>query len=325
MTYRQLTPEERYMLAALRKQGYNKSQIARELGRHRSTVCREVRRNSTRADGHYRASTAQERTNGRRSRSRRNSRFTAEDFALVDELLRRQWSPEQVAGHLARAGLLSISHETIYRHVWRDKKQGGALHTHLRGARKRRRKRYGACDSRGRLAGKRPISERPPEVETRRQAGHWEIDTVMGTGSKDCIVSLVERKSGLLLIGKLADRTTASLNQRVIGLIRRDAAAFTTVTADNGTEFHDYQGIESRTRAVFYFARPYHSWERGSNENANGLIRQYLPKGQSMAGLSQHQCNAIARKLNTRPRKRLGFRTPLECFNESSASVALQS
>src|SRR5918998_2710872 len=131
MTYRQLSPEERYMLAALRRQGLNKSQIARELGRHRSTVCRELRRNSTRADGRYRASTAQERTNGRRSRSRRSRRFSAEDFALIDELLRRQWSPEQVSGHLARSGLLSISHETIYRHVWRDKRDGGQLYTPL--------------------------------------------------------------------------------------------------------------------------------------------------------------------------------------------------
>jgi IS30 family transposase len=139
----------------------------------------------------------------------------------------------------------------------------------------------------------------------------------MGTGSTDCIVSLVERKSGLLLIGKLKDRTTASLNRRVIRLIRRGDAAFKTVTADNGTEFHNYRRIEARTQALFYFARPYHSWERGSNENANGLIRQYLPKGSSMAGLSQPQCNSIARRLNTRPRKRLGFKTPLECFNES--------
>ena len=161
MTYHQLSPGERYMLAALRRQGLNKSDIARSLGRHRSTVCREVRRNSTRADGHYRATTAQERTNGRRPRSRRNQRFTAADFTLVDELLRRQWSPEQVSGHPRREGRLSISHETIYRHVWRDKKEGGTLHTHLRGARKRRRKRYGAYDSRGRLAGKRMISERP--------------------------------------------------------------------------------------------------------------------------------------------------------------------
>jgi IS30 family transposase len=305
------------MLAALRRQGLNQSEIARALGRHRSTVCRELLRNSTKADGRYRAFTAQERTNGRRSRSRRNRRFTAADFALVDELLRRQWSPEQVAGHLSRTGQLLISHETIYRHVWRDKRAGGALYTHLRGARKRRRKRYGAYDSRGRLAGKRMISERPPEVETRDRTGHWEADTVAGSGSKDCVVTLVERKTGLVLIGKLADRTAEGLSRRAVRLMISSGARFETVTADNGTEFHDYKRIERRAGATFYFARPYHSWERGSNENANGLIRQYLPKGESMAGLSQHQCNAIARKLNTRPRKRLGFRTPLECFNES--------
>jgi IS30 family transposase len=305
------------MLAALRRQGRNQSEIAHALGRHRSTVCRELCRNSTRADGRYRASTAQERTNGRRSRSRRNSRFGAEDFGLVEELLCRQWSPEQVAGYLRRTGQLAISHETIYRHVWRDKKEGGTLYTHLRGARKRRRKRYGAYDSRGRLAGKRLISERPAEVESRGRVGHWEADTVAGTGAKDCVVTLVERKTGLVLIGKLADRTAQGLSRRAVSLMRRPGAKFETVTADNGTEFHDYKRIEGRTGAAFYFARPYHSWERGSNENANGLIRQYLPKGGSMAGLTQHQCNAIARKLNTRPRKRLGFRTPLECYNQS--------
>jgi IS30 family transposase len=316
MTYRQLSPEERYMLAALRRQGLNQSAIARSLGRHRSTVCRELGRNSTRADGRYRAFTAQERTNGRRSRSRRNSRFSAADFALIDGLLCRQWSPEQVAGHLAGSGLLSVSHETIYRHVWRDKREGGTLYTHLRGARKRRRKRYGSYDSRGRLAGKRMISERPAEVETRGRVGDWEADTVMGAGSRDCVATLVERKTGLVLIGKLKDRTADSLSQRLTRLIR-GAGRVETVTADNGTEFHGYERIERRTGVVFYFARPYRSWERGSNENANGLVRQYLPKGASMAGLTQHQCNAIARKLNTRPRKRLGFRTPLECFNES--------
>ncbi len=317
MTYHQLTSEERYMLAALRRQGFNQSEIALSLGRHRSTICREVGRNSTRADGRYRASTAQERTQGRRSRSRRNLRFSVDDFALVNELLCRQWSPEQVAGHLGRAGHLAISHETIYRHIWRDKRAGGSLSTHLRGARKQRRKRYGSYDSRGKLSGKRPISQRPATVETRRDVGHWEIDTVMGAGSKDCIVTLVERKTGLLLIGKLEDRTTASLNRRVIGIIKRHKGAFATITSDNGTEFHNYQGIEERTKALFYFARPYHSWQRGSNENANGLIRQYLPKGVSMADLSQQQCNVIARRLNTRPRKRLGFRTPLECYHES--------
>jgi IS30 family transposase len=317
MHYRQLTSEERYMLARLRRQGLNQSEIANYLGRHRSTVCREVRRNSTRADGRYRAFTAQERTNGRRSRSRRNRRFTADDFALIDELLCRQWSPEQVAGRLRAEGRLLISHETIYRHVWKDKKEGGLLYTHLRGARKKRRKRYGAYDSRGRLAGKRMIAERPAEAETREVGGHWEADTVAGSGAKDCVLTLVERKTGLVLVGKLADRTAEGLSRRAVSVIRGHRGRFETVTADNGTEFHGYERIERLTGARFYFARPYHSWERGSNENANGLLRQYLPKGASMAGLSQRRCNAIAHQLNTRPRKRLGFRTPLECYNES--------
>lgn len=317
MSYHQLTSGERYMLAALRKQGLNQSEMARSLGRHRSTVCREFRRNSSRFDGHYRPSKAQERTNGRRSRSRRNLRFTPQEFATVEQLLCRQWSPEQVSGYLRRSGQLLISHETIYRHIWQDKREGGLLYTHLRGARKRRRKRYGSYDSRGRVVGKRLISERPEEVETRQQVGHWEIDTVMGTGSLDCIVTLVERKTGIVLIGKLKDRTTESLNQRVIRLILQHEGPFSTITADNGTEFHDYKKIEERTDVTFYFATPHHSWERGSNENANGLIRQYLPRGMSMTGLSQHQCNSIARKLNTRPRKRLEFKTPLECYRES--------
>lgn len=316
MTYRQITSGQRYMLAALRAQGLTNAMIARELGCHRSTIGRELDRNCSVSDGRYRAEKAQERANGRRSRSRRNQRFTESDFERVDLLLKKRWSPEQIAGRLALENRLSISHETIYRHVWRDKRAGGCLYTHLRCAQKRRRKGYGHYDSRGRLAGKRHISERPASVETRQELGHWEGDTVMGKGSRDCILSLVERKTGFVVIGKLPSRTTAALNARAIALIRQ-RALFKTITADNGTEFHDYARIEARTKATFYFATPYHSWERGTNENTNGLIRQYLPKGTSMAGLTQLGCNAIATDLNTRPRKRLGFKTPLECLHET--------
>lgn len=317
MTYRQITSEQRYMLAALRMQGLRPSQIARHLGCHRSTIGRELRRNCSISDGRYRASKAQELTNGRRSRSRKNQQFTPLELERVNDLLRERWSPDQIAGRLARGSVLSISHETIYRHVWRDKRAGGSLYTHLRCAQKRRRKGYGHYDSRGRLAGKRHISERPPSVESRQQLGHWEIDTVMGTGSRDCILSLVERKTGLLLIGKLASRTAEAVNARAIQLISKHRHSFKTITADNGTEFHNYAAIEKRTPATFYFATPYHSWERGTNENTNGLIRQYLPKGSSMTGLTQRQCSEIAHQLNTRPRKRHAYKTPLECLYES--------
>jgi IS30 family transposase len=233
----------------------------------------------------------------------------------VEGLLRKKWSPEQISGRLRREGGLRISHETIYRHVWQDKFEGGDLYGSLRQATKLRRKRHNSYDRRGRLSGKRHISERPASVETRRRMGHWEIDTVVGGGEKDCVVTLVERKTGYAAIGKLADRSAGEMARRVTKLIRRHEDRFRTITSDNGTEFHDYEKIESKTNALFYFATPYHSWERGTNENFNGLLRQYLPKRKSQAHLTQRACDALASQLNQRPRKRLSYRTPEECFN----------
>jgi transposase, IS30 family len=315
MKYQQLTLEERVLISHLLGQGFNQAEVARQLGRHRSTISRELNRNRCcRSDQSYRFSRAHKKTRARRRRSRRNRHYTDRDLAPVRQLLRRKLSPEQIVGHIRRFGLMRrrISHETIYQYIWRDKALGGQLWRQLRQASKRRRKRYNAYDSRGRLAGKRHISERPNVVETRRTLHHLEIDTVMGAGSKDCIVTLVERKSGYVMIGKLSDRTTRSLNERCIELLERETAKFKTITADNGTEFHQYPEIEEVTGVRFYFATPHHSWERGTNENTNGLIRQYLPKGDSMKDLTQAQCDRIAAMLNARPRKRHGYKTPEE-------------
>lgn len=311
MKYLQITSEERIVISTLRKQGLSIPEVADHIGRCRTTVWREIRRNSCN-DGAYRPSKAITRTGTRRSVSRRNQQFSDSDWALVERFIRCQWSPEQISGRFKRDGLLEISHETIYRHIWNDKAEGGDLYIHLRHGQKRRRKRYGSNDSRGRMAGKRCISERPAEIESRETTGHWEIDTVMGKGSRDCILTLVERASGYTQIGKLPDRTTRSLNKRARYLIQKDPEAFETITADNGTEFHQFSELEETTGVLFYFARPYHSWERGTNENTNGLIRQYLPKGTSMKNLTQRQCTMIANILNDRPRKRLGFMTPAE-------------
>ncbi len=313
MRYHQITFEERYTLGLLRRRGLAPAAIARILGRHRSTIVRETRRNHATSDGSYRPQLADWYARGRRSRSRRNRRFTAADLQRVRALLEQQWSPEQVAGYLRRQGLLRISHETIYRYIWADKQKGGQLYTHLRGAQKQRRKRYRSYDSRGRVAGKRPITTRPAAVETRAQLGHWEADTVLGPG-RPCILSMVERKTGYVVIGKLRARTTVEVNRRATQLIRHQRRAVRTITADNGTEFHGYAAIERATHTRFYFATPHHAWERGTNENTNGLIRQYLPKGQTMKHLTQHDCNRISAQLNTRPRKRLGYRTPEECY-----------
>jgi IS30 family transposase len=315
MTYCQITAAERYTLGLLRRQGLTPAAIAGILGRHRSTIGRELRRNRTRHDGSYRPQLAQWYATGRRSCSHRNRRFTAADWTRVQSLVREDWSPEQVAGRLRLAGVLAISHETIYRYLWADKAAGGTLYTHLRGARKQRRKRYGSYDSRGRLAGKRPITARPTAVETRHQLGHWEADTVLGAGQAGaCVFSMVERKTGYVVLGKLRQRIAVAVNQRAQRLIQAQPHPVRTITVDNGTEFHDYAALERATGTRFSFATPHHAWERGTNENTNGLLRQYLPKRQSMTQITQQHCNRIAAKLNRRPRKRLGYRTPEECY-----------
>lgn len=321
MRYHQITPEERYTLAELRTQQprLSNAEIARRMGRHPSTVGRELHRNASRSDGGYRAVGAQERTNGRRARNRGWTKLSARQWMLVEDLLHDFLSPDQISGTLRREGILRISHEAIYQYVWANKRAGGQLYRCLRQRERLRRKRYGTKERRGRVAGKSHISARPVAANERRELGHWEIDTVHGSG-RDSVVTLVERLIGLVLIGKLPNLSAAALNKRVLQLIRRFERryhrSFKTITADNGTEFHSYAAIERSTGAKFYFATPYHSWERGTNENTNGLIRQYLPKRTSMACLSQAQCNAIARQLNDRPRKRHQYATPLQRLDD---------
>jgi IS30 family transposase len=314
MKYRQITSGERYAISALRRRGLSARAIAAELGRAHTTISREIARNSCN-DGGYRPFKASHRTRGRRSRSRRNARIGPETWATVERYLALDWSPEQVAGFLRAEGILRISHESIYVHVWHDKAAGGGLWRHLRQATKKRRKRYGAYDSRGKVAGKRHISERPAAVEDRVEVGHWEIDTVMGTEhGANSVLTLVERATGYTVMGKLARHRAADAVARSVELIERHAGRVVTITADNGTEFHSYKQIEAATGVEFYFATPHHSWERGTNENTNGLIRQYLPKRTSQAHVTQGDCDAIAAKLNSRPRKRLGYKTPEECY-----------
>lgn len=314
--YSQLSQEERYTIAFLLRRHTKPSQIARELGRHRSTICREIDRNKRAYDGGYRAEQAQSYYQGRRRRSRYGFHHTQTQMQPVFYLIKKKWSPEQISFVLKKAGILSISHETIYKHILYDKKHGGTLYTHLRIMPKVRRKRYNTRDSRGRLLGKRSILDRPDEVKARKILGHWEGDTVIGRDRHHCIVTLVERKSGLVIIKKITARTSEQVTAVIIEAIRENQKMFKTITFDNGTEFHGYKTIEQETGVMCYFAAPYHSWERGSNENCNGLIRQYLPKRKCMSVVSQRNCNWIAKQLNTRPRKRHNYATPMEVFNE---------
>ena len=297
----------------MRAQRQGAAQIAAVLKRHRSTIYREIWRNSAKYDGAYRPMFAGEKANGRRRRSRRNRRYTPEHFAVIERLIREDYSPEQIVGRLRLEGLRVMSHETIYLHIWADRAHGGTLWRHLRGARKLKRKRYGRHDSRGRLAGKRMITERPAIVERRARLGDWEIDTVHGKG-KPGAVTIVERKSGLVRVGPLIRLGAQETLQRAISLLRHEAHPVRTITADNGSEFHMYKQLERRLRTKVYFATPHHAWERATNENTNGLLRQYLPKQTCLRELTQDQCTAIAEGLNNRPRLRLGFRTPNEVY-----------
>jgi IS30 family transposase len=300
----------------MRAEGKALAEMARELGRHRSTLYRELARNRTAYDGAYRASQAEEKTHGRRRHSRRNARYGPVQFVSIERLLRQDWSPAQIVGWRKRQGLRVMSHETIYRWIWADKRHGGTLWRHLRGARKQRRKRYGRYDSRGRLAGKRLIGERPKVVSLRARLGDWEIDTVHGRG-KACIVTVVERKSGLVRMGKLPGATGQHTLRRTVALLRGEPHPVRTITADNGTEFHIYKTLERRLGVRIYFATPHHAWERGTNENTNGLIRQYLPRGTNLRNLTQSRCAQIAATLNNRPRLRLNFRTPNEVYHDT--------
>lgn len=308
----------------MRSRGHSRREIARCLGRSASTISREMWRNRSVHDGHYRVDKAQSKAMARRSRSRKKSRFKASEWTRIAQQIRRYWSPKQVAGRRRLLRRKPISHETIYRYVRRERLRGGDLWRSLRHMSKIGRKHRGSPATRGILEGKRHISERPPEVELREEIGHCEGDTVMGSDGRHCILTLVERVTGYLTIKKLsarnAEQASAALARMVIGL----KSWIKTITLDNGTEFHGYKAVENQLGVKFYFATPYRSWERGSNENTNGLVRQYLPKGTCLKDLTQAQCNWIANELNNRPRERLGFRTPAEALRRSRG-VALQS
>jgi len=321
VSYHQLSQQERYTITALLISRRTDAEIARQLGRSPSTISRELSRNRSTHDGEYRAEVANSYAVARRRRERRGFRHTAEEWQCVLELLKAKWSPQQISATLKLHGAFRISHETIYQYVWSDRWAKGSVYRNLRIMPKLRRKRRNSKDSRGILPGKRHISQRPAAVETRQEFGHWEGDTVVGKDLHHCILTFVERQTGFAIIKKMDSRSAPAATQAAVAAISPLPTDFKTITLDNGTEFHDYRAWKERFPLRCYFATPYHSWERGSNENLNGLIRQYLPKGLSFSALTQTDCDFIAFQLNTRPRKRHGYRTPLQLYRQRSRSL----
>lgn len=317
MTYHHLSREERYQISALLKEGLSQSDIAINLGRHKTTISREIARNSGLRG--YRPKQANFLAQQRSTNSRNARQMDPSDWLLVERYLQSQWSPEQISAKVP------ISHETIYRHIYADKSFGGTLYSHLRCQKKRRKRYAGGRDRRGQIIGRRAISDRPAHIEERRQLGHWEGDTLIGKSHKQAIISLVERKSGYAVLAKVGNKTAHLVSSAIIDRLNPIAMKVQTLTFDNGKEFSDHAKIDSALGSISYFADPYSSWQRGSNENLNGLIRQYIPKSRPLSTVSDKELARIESLLNNRPRKRLGFKTPHEVFTLSMKTVALRT
>jgi len=321
MSYTHLTEDERYHIDELLRQGYTQASIADELDRSASTISRELRRN--RGQRGWRPRQACQKAALRLSERGKNNApkidEAAWDYAL-DKITIEQWSPEQIAGRAKKEKKPPISHESIYQRILADKKTGGTLYTHLR-CKKKRKKRYGANDSgRGRIPNRVDIDERPAIVESKRRVGDWEGDTVIGSHDGGAVfATMVERKSLFTVVGKSKDKTTQSVMDSIILEMSPFSELVETITFDNGKEFSGHHRIEDELEGSVYFAKPYHSWERGLNENTNGLLRQYFPKKTSFDSITSAQLRTVVDKLNNRPRKSLGYRTPREVFIKLAA------
>lgn len=310
MSYQQLTREQRYQIYALKKEHHTQEQIAANLSVHPSTISRELRRN--RGQRGYRPKQADELAQARKQ-SHARPRISQQTWTLVETYLCQDWSPEQVSGWLAQEKKLAVSHERIYQYIYRDKQGGGTLYRHLR-CQKKRRKRYGKHSRRGLIPNRQSIELRPTVVEQKKRLGDWEADTLIGKNHQQAILSLVERKSKFCLLKKVERNTAEAIKEGCQELMQPLSDKVLTITSDNGREFAAHEEIASQLEADFYFAHPYSSWERGLNENTNGLIRQYFPKGSDFSKITTEEVTQVMDKLNRRPRKTLGFRTPHQLF-----------
>ncbi len=250
----------------------------------------------------------------RRQMSARFIKLTPQLVALIDKLILDDFSPEQAAGFLKRKYDIKISHETIYKHLLADKSQGGTLYKHLRHSNKKRKKRYGSKERRGQIRDRVSIDKRPTIVDTKNRIGDWEIDTIIGKNHKGILLTAVERKSKLTMIQKLPSKYADLVADAMVKLLLPYQKKVYTITADNGKEFANHKQIAKELKTNVYFAHPYHAWERGLNENTNGLIRQYFPKKPSFEEITDEQVQMVMNRLNNRPRKTLGFETPNEVF-----------
>lgn len=310
--YRQLTVDQRYTIEDMRAKGHSQKQIAAAIGVHPATVSRELRRNSGRYG--YCGARADQKARRRRRQAGSRCRIDAQTWELVEQRLRLEHSPEQVSHWLQLRCGLSVSHTWIYRYVARDKRLGGDLYLHLRHGTKRRRKRYGRPDRRGLIPDRVGIEQRPAVVEQRCRIGDWEMDTVHGCRGGGAVVTMVERRSQYLLMRPVPSLRAEAVTAATVAALAPVRERVLTITTDNGKEMARHRQISEAVGAPVYFAHPYHAWERGLNEQVNGLVRQYFPKGENFRDVEPWQIEWVQERLNHRPRRSLGWRTPHEVF-----------
>jgi IS30 family transposase len=322
-----ITSEERHTIAYLLGQKKSPAYISKELGRYRSTITREIKRNCDLRSKKYSYDLAHRKAVNRKCSKRKRCGLTPEIRIHVEAQLAKKESPEQIAGEAKVNGIECVSHECIYQYIWKNKKEGGALFENLRNRQKRYRKRGAAKDNRGIIRNKTPMSERPDEVDKRLRLGDLEIDLVIGKGHKGALLTINDRTSGLLIMERLQGKTAAEVTAATITRLKPFRDQLHTITSDNGKEFAGHEEIAAALNIDFYFARPYHSWERGSNENLNGLIRQYIPKTTNILQLEKSFIQEVEKALNNRPRKRHGYLSPLTIHQQltNERKVALVS
>ena len=312
-TYARLTEDERYQIYEDKVKGLSHRKIAKNLNRHHSTISREIKRNAGLRN--YRPRQAHQFSQQRHMQKHKHVKMTAEVKNIISTHIKKDWSPEQIQGRLRQEGHAVVCPSTIYRFIKADKAAGGQLYKHLRHP-KPYKKRTGKPEARGQIIGRKSIEERPTIVDEKTRLGDWEADTVIGKGHKGVLVTLAERVSKRTLIAKVKSKHADVVTAAIIRLLKPEKDQLHTITYDNGKEFAYHSQISDALGIEGYFAHPYHSWERGLNENHNGLIRQYLPKAVALDEVTNKEIRAIQNKLNNRPRKTLNYKTPNEVYAE---------
>ena len=316
-----LTEAERYEISALLVAGHTQTFIAKQLRRDKSVISREIRRNADQRGCSYNPDLAQRKYAQRLRDKPKLVKFTKEICDRMLDLLAQELSPEQIKGKCELQGLPMVSHERIYQYIWEDKKRKGHQHEYLRTSGKRYRKRGASKDRRGIIKGRIGIEHRPKRVDLKEDFGDLEIDTIIGRNHKQAIVTMNDRATGYLWMKKVPFRTAELVQKATVELLLPIKDLLTTITSDNGKEFANHQRISKELDLDFYFARPYHSWERGANENLNGLIRQYIPKRSDFSQICPSYILEVQEKLNNRPRKRFNYLSPKEVLNLKVAFV----